>query len=121
MHIWEAGTRRKVLSSQRMFWEEIDVVGDNHQVANLKLRIHATSSIRDKERLDAQFVHHTNREGYLLHRVALIEMKASLHGEDVDASQLTKYQFSAMSFDGRYWEVGDFLVGDFVFVSYFGS
>ena len=40
VHVGETRTGREVLAIERMFGEAVDVVGDNHQVANLKLRIH---------------------------------------------------------------------------------
>ena len=98
MHIREARTCGEVLAAQRMLWEEVDVVGDNHDVTYLELRVRTASGIADEERLDAQLVHHTNREGNLFHAVALIEMEASLHGEDVLAAQLTEDHLSAVSF-----------------------
>ena len=40
VHIWESRSGREVLSSQRMLWEHVDMIGDNHQVANLEVLIH---------------------------------------------------------------------------------
>ena len=67
VHIREAGTRGEILATQRMLREEVDVVGDNHQVANLETRVHATGSVADEECLDADFVHHTDGESHFLH------------------------------------------------------
>jgi len=83
-----------------MLWEEIDMVGDNHQVADLKLRVHAAGGIANEEGLDTQLVHHAHGEGYLLHRVALVVMETSLHGKDVYTAELTENKFPAMSFYG---------------------
>ena len=41
VHVRESGACREVVSSQRMFREHIDMVGDDHQVADSELRIHA--------------------------------------------------------------------------------
>ena len=119
MHIRETGTCGEVLTTQRMLWEEVNVVGDDHQVANLKFWIHTTGSVGYEEGLDAQFVHHSDREGDLLHRVALVKVEASLHGEDVDTTQLTEDEFARMAFYGRYGEIGNLGVGIFGLVSYF--
>jgi hypothetical protein len=81
-----------------MLREEVDMVGDDHQVANLECRIHATCSIRYEEGLDAQFVHDTDREGDLLHVVALIVVETALHGEDIYTSELTEDELAAVSF-----------------------
>ena len=104
-----------------MLREEIDMVGDNHQVANIELRVHTSGGIRDEERLDAQLIHDTDRESHLLHRISLIVMEASLHRHDLDAPQLAEDQFAAMSFDSRHREVGNLAIGYLVLVSYFGS
>ena len=121
VHIGEAGTRGEILATERMLREEIDMVGDNHQVADLERRVHAPCRIRHEECLDAQFIHHPDREGHLLHRVALIEVETPLHRHDVDTPQLAENEFSAMSLDGRDGEVGNLLIGNLVCVSYFGS
>ena len=121
VHVGEPRSCGEVLTAQRMLGEEIDMVGDDHQVANPEVRVHATGSIRHKERLDAQLVHHADGEGHLLHVVALIVVEASLHGNDVLASQLTEDQFADMSFNGRYREVGYVAVWYFVWFSDFRS
>ena len=86
MHVWETRSCRIVLSAERMFREEIDMVSDNHQVADSELRVHTTSRIGYEKCLDAQLIHHTDREGDLLHGITFIEMEASLHGKDIDAA-----------------------------------
>jgi len=98
VHIGEARTRGEILATQRMLWEEVDMIGDNHQVANLETRIHATSGIADKERLDAQLVHHTNREGDLLHRIALVVVETALHSHNVHSAKLAEDEFSTVAF-----------------------
>ena len=94
VHIREARTCREVLSTKRMLREEVDVVGDNHQVADFEFWVHATGCVGNEEGLDAQLVHHAHREGHLLHRVTLVEVESSLHGHDVLASQFTEDQFA---------------------------
>ena len=107
MHIREARTRGEVLAAQRMLWEEIDMVGDDHQVANLKARVHATGSVGDEEGLDAQLIHHANGECDFLHRVSLVEVETALHGHDVHTAQLAKDEFAAVAFHRRDGEVRD--------------
>ena len=104
-----------------MFWEEVDVISDNHQVANLELRVHTACSIRNKQCLNPQLIHHANGERYFLHVIAFIVVEATLHGHDVNATQFTEDKFARMAFYGRYREVGDFFVGKFQLVSYLGS
>ena len=119
VHVGKTRTGGEVLSAQRMLGEEVDMVGDDHQVADLELRVHAAGSIGDEERLDAQLVHDTHREGDLLHRVALIEVEAALHGHDVHPAELSEDELAAMSLDCRDGEVGYLLIRELVRVSYF--
>ena len=119
VHIWEAGTSGEVLSAQWMLWEEIDMVSDHHQVTNLETWVHAASCIRDEEGLDAQLIHHTYREGYLLHRISLIVVEAAFHSHDIHTAKLTKDKFAAMTFYRRNGEVGYVTVGYLLCVSYF--
>ena len=121
VHVREARTGGEVLAAQRVLGEEIDVVGDDHEVANLEGGVHATGSIGDEERLDAQFVHDADGERHLLHVVALVVVESALHGHDVDAPEFAEDELAAMSFDGGNGEVGDFAIGELERVSYFGS
>ena len=108
MHVGEAGTCGEVLSAQRVLGEEVDVVGDNHEVANLEFGVHTSRGIAHEESLDTKFVHHANGERNLLHRVALVVVEASLHSHDVLAAQFTKDYFAGMALNRRYGEIGDF-------------
>ena len=119
VHIREARTSREVLATQRMFWEEIDVVVDNHQITDLELRVHTARGIAYKEGLDAQLEHHALWEGYFLHVISLIEVESAFHRHDVLAAQLSEDELACMSFYGRYREVRDFTIWEFVTISYF--
>ena len=119
VHIGEARPCGEVLTAERMLWEEVDVIGDDHQVTDAEGGVHTASGITDEERLDAQLIHHSDREGHLLHRVALVEVETALHGQNVDATELAEDQFAAMALDGGYREVGDIGVGKLRLVRYF--
>ena len=119
MHIGETGTCGEVLASQRVLREEVDMVGDDHQVAHMEIFVHAACGIRYEEGLDAQFVHHADREGHLFHRVAFVIVEAPFHGEDIDTSEFSEDEFAAMAFYGGNREVGNLGIGVFRFVSYF--
>ena len=118
VHIREAWTRGEVLTTQRMLWEEVDVIGDDHQVANLEARVHTTSGIADEERLDAQLIHHTYWEGHFFHRIALIVVETTFHSHDINTSEFSEDEFSAMALYCRYREVGNITIGNFQCVSY---
>jgi len=48
-------------------------------------------------------------------------MEAALHGQYVYTAKFPEDELAAMSFDGGYWEVGNVLIGELLFFSYFGS
>ena len=90
MHVGETRTSGEVLSTQGMLWEEINVVGDNHDVAHFERGVGTSTCIADKEGLDAQFVHHADGEGDLFHGVAFIKVETALHGHDILVAELTE-------------------------------
>ena len=104
-----------------MFWEEVDVIGNYHQIANLEAGVHTTCSIGNEERLDAEFVHDTNREGDFLHGVTFIKVETPLHGHDIYSTEFAKDESAGMAFDRGNGEVWNILIGKFVSISYFGS
>ena len=95
------------------------MVGDDHQVANFKGGVHTSRGIRHEECLDAKLIHHPYGEGHLLHRVALVVVKAALHGHNVCTSQLAEYQFSAMPLYRRDGEVRNISIVKLVGISDF--
>ena len=48
-HVGESRSRREVLAVERMLGEEVDVVADNHQIADVECRIHASRGVADEE------------------------------------------------------------------------
>ena len=102
-----------------MLGEEIDVVCNHHQVANLEARVHTTSSIGYEEGLDAQLVHYAHGEGDLLHGIALVVVESALHGHDIHTAKFTKDKFATVTFYRRNGEVGYFTIGYLKCVSYF--
>ena len=88
------------------------MVGDDHQVARAERGVDAARGVRYEQEADAQLLHDTDREGHLLHRVALIIVEPPLHGHDAAAFDLAENQPSAMPLDGRDGESGNILVVD---------
>ena len=89
------------------------MVGDDHQIAHLEVRVHTARCVRYKQRLDAQGLHHADGEGNLLHRVALIVVETALHGHDILIAQGAENQAALVALNGRYGEVGHFAIRDF--------
>ncbi len=119
VHVGESWACGQVLASQGVLWEAVDVVGDDHEVADVEVGVHASGSVADEESLDAQLVHHAYGECDFLHGVAFVVVESSLHGHDVLASEASEDESAAMAFDCADGEVGDVGVGEFVAVSYF--
>ena len=119
VHIREPRTGGEVLATQRMLGEEVDMVGDDHQVADAECGVHTASGVADEKRLDAQFVHHTDRECHLLHRVSLVEVEAALHSQDIHTTEFAEDQFAAVALDGGYGKVRNLRIGKLRLVSYF--
>ena len=71
-----------VRADERVVAEQVDVVGDQHQVARRPERIHPAAGVRHDERLRAERAQHAHRKGHLLQRVALVAVKAALHRDD---------------------------------------
>ena len=76
------------------------MVGDDHDISDVEFGIHSSSGVAHDESLYSQLVHHTLREGYFLHGVALIVVETAFHGHDISTSELAKDEFTAMSFYG---------------------
>ena len=102
-----------------MLGEEIDVVGDDHQVSYMEMFVHAARGIGYEEGFDTQFVHHTYGEGHILHSVTLIEVETALHSKDINTAEFSENQFATMTFHCGYREVWNFRIGNLFLVSYF--
>ena len=102
-----------------MLGHEVDVVGDEHEVADLEVGVHAARRIAHKEVLDAQLIHDTHGEGHLLHVVTLVVVEAALQGHDLLAAQAAEDEFARVSLDCRHGEVGYVIVGEGYFHLYF--
>src|SRR5262249_7792431 len=63
-----------VPADQRVGAHEVDVVLDDHDVALAELRIHTAAGIADDEYFAPQRLHHADRKGDLLERIALVEV-----------------------------------------------
>ena len=110
-HCREAGSQFvNVLAVQRMLGEDVDMVGDDHEVAYLEVGVHAARGVGDEDRLDANGFHDAYREGNLLHRVALVIVEAALHRHDILVAQCAEDETALMTLNGRYREVGYFTV-----------
>ena len=111
-HIGKTRTGGEVGAVQRVLGEEVDMVADEHDVADAEVGVHAAGGVADTEHADAQFVHHALRIGHLLHGVALVVVEATLHGQHLLVSQASEEQTPLMALHGRDGEVGNGSIGN---------
>ena len=114
-HVGETRARGEVLATKRMFGEEIDVIGDEHHVADAHFGREATRCVGDKERFNPQFIHDTDGEGYLLHVVTFVVVEASLHGKYFFSAQSAEQEATGVTFDRRNGKMRDVGVGKLLY------
>ena len=72
----------EVRAEQRIVTGEVDVIGDQHHVARLELRIEATGGVGEHERIDPERKHRAQQECRLAMRVALIWVSPPREDDD---------------------------------------
>src|SRR5690242_9458065 len=72
--------------------------------------MHAATRVRDDEGLGTESVHYPNRKGDRVQGIALVAMKAALHGDDRSAAQAAQQQPAGMTLDGGEGKPGNSLV-----------
>ena len=92
------------------------MIGDNHNVTDLKLFVHAACRVRYEKCPDTEHLHDSDRECHLFHVVTFIIMETALHGHHTFAAKHTENQVAAVTLDCRDGEIGDFLVGNIKFI-----
>ena len=112
MHVREAGPQLGDVTADQRVGHQVDMVGDDHQVAHAERGIDPARSVRHEEVFDAQLLHDAHRESHLLHRVALVVVEAPLHGHDLAALDRAEDHTPLVPLDGRNGETRDIFVFD---------
>ena len=87
-HVAEAGPElREVFPAQRRRVIELDVVGDQHEIADTEAAVDAAAGVGDQQGRNAQQPRHPHRIGRLLGGIALIAMEPALHGQYLRAAK----------------------------------
>src|SRR5688572_23190260 len=89
------------------------MIGDDHQIANIKIGRYATSSVRHQKSVDAQQFHYPYWKNDLFSCIPFVKMKSSTHRYHLFAAKLAKDQFALVTFHGGNRKIGDILVGQF--------
>ena len=112
-HVREARTLGSdVRPDQRIIAEQVDVVGEEHEVAREPQRMHPARDVGDDQCLRAQRPEHPHRESDLLQRVALVAMEAALHDREFAFPHRAEQQAAGVRLDRRRRESGDLRIGD---------
>ena len=70
------------------------MVAEQHEIPRHVVQIDAAGRIRNQEGFDPDSAHQADRHGHLLHRVAFVEMKASLHTDQTFSLKATVDELS---------------------------
>ena len=64
---------------------QVEMIVNNHKIANAKGAIQATGGIGDNDATNAEQFHDANGKGDLPRLVTLVRVEAALHGDDAFA------------------------------------
>ena len=107
-HIGEARAELvDIRPPERAEVEELDMVGDEHQIARGILGVHRARGVRHDHRLRAKQADNAAGVGGVLHRVALVAVHAALHDRHALAAQLAENEAALVSRRGGRAEVRD--------------
>ena len=112
VHIRKAGTEFGDVGADQRIGHQVDMVGDDHQVADAERGVDAARSVRYKEVFDAELPHDAHRERHLLHAVAFVIVETALHGHDPAALDHAENHTAFVSFDRGDGESRNILVFD---------
>ena len=87
------------MTAQRVLGEQVDVVGDDHKVADFEFFVHAARGIADEKDLYAESLENAHGEGDGLHIVALIVVEAALHCDHTLFAEGAEYEIALVALD----------------------
>lgn len=108
-HIGEAGAELlKVGAAEGTEVEELDVIGEEHQLTHVPVGVDAACGVGDEERLCAEQAHDAHGVSRLGHGVALVAVHPALHDRDAPAAEPvpnTKRPLWPGAVEGRKWGI----------------
>ncbi|MNT15519.1 hypothetical protein D3C72_1505770 [compost metagenome] len=96
-----------------MFGKQVDMIFNEHDIADLKVFVHASGCIADKECMYTQCFHYSYRKGDFLHIIAFVIVKTTGHHHYLLVSDGSEDQFTGMTFYSRLREVWNYGVWQF--------
>ena len=112
-HVGEAGPEALVVrADEGRLRLEVEMVGDEHQLARLEAVVDSADSVREDERADAEQAEHADAEDDLGGRDALVEVGAATHDGDRNAAEGAEDEPARVADGCRMRPAGDVLVRD---------
>ena len=112
-HIGKAGAEfLKVGAIEGAEVEELDVIGEEHQLAHVPVGVDAAGGVGDEERLCAEQAHDAHGVSRLGHGVALVAVHPALHDRDASAAERAEHEAALMTGGGGGTEMGHLAVID---------
>lgn len=100
--------RSSFLPKRRVLAEKRKMVGDEHKVAGDKIGVYSSCGVGQNKIFYAEHKHNPDIQRYVLHVIALIAVKPSLHCENIFAEKLSENQPSRVPLNGGNGKVGNF-------------
>ena len=69
------------VSTQRVPGHQVEMIGDQHQVAGHERPVHRTRRVADEQRADPEVRHRTNRQRCMMCRMTLVEVGPPAQGD----------------------------------------
>ena len=111
-HVGEASALVVVGADQAGGSEGSDVIVDDHQVARCVAVAAAAGSVGQQQLVSAHQVHQTGGHNDVGHGVALVEVDAALHDDDLGLTDVTEHELALVAGDGGNGEAFDVVVGN---------
>ena len=92
---------------------QIDVVGENHEIARVKIFIDATRRVCQQQITNTEGRQRAHGERHALHRMTFVKMRPPAQDQHRRFAEMPEIQFARVADDGRFGEAGDFGVGNF--------
>ena len=110
-HVGKARAKLVLIwTNQRITAQHIDMIGDEHDIARIKIRVEPAGRVGHYQRTHPQRVHHAHRKDDQGHGVALVIMKAAPHHHDLFPCQGTQDKLARVSGHRRDREPGNLAV-----------
>ena len=112
-HVRKAGAEAVVVRpDERAVAEQVDVVGNEHEVARPPQRVHPPAGVGHDEHLRPERAQDAHREGHPAKGVALVAMEAALHRDDRATTKPPAEQATRVRLDRRECPAGDVRIVD---------